>query len=1020
MTVKNRIVMTAAEFSLGEPSGKVTQRLSDYYEERAKGGVGLIIPGICRVNDMAGAATYSQLAMSHDYHIEPMRQMADRLHKYGAKLAIQLHHAGRQGQASAINSLPVVIPIAKYVPKFTDLVFKCTPVLLGMEEKGYCFSVQAPSDYPLAPHASTRMHAMSKREIKNLIQDFIDAAERCKKAGVDAVELHGAHGYLIQQFLSPYTNHRGDEYGGSLENRMRFLEEIITGIRERCGRDYPLMVRLSVDEMFAHYGKPGTGYDINTGKRIAKRLEELGVDAINVSCATYDTYNCWLEPSTYEPGWRKYLAKAIKETVNIPVIAVNVIRTPEQAEQQLQEGYQDFVASARAFICDPHWPEKAQSGHPEDIQRCIGCLNCIRTFMHNAGEGKPGECALNMSIANERAYYNMPKDGQGRKVLVIGAGPSGLTAAKTMAMRGFDVELYEKADKAGGQVIAASSGSHKERLYWAIEDLLTAAKKEGAKVFLRTELTADEIQAKEPYAVITATGGIPVRPRSIPGTDRENVIAAPDLLLGNASIENSTVVVIGSGMTGLETTEFLNEHGNKVTVVEMADEIAPGAWFQLIDDEMSRIKPYGTEFLVGTKLCSIEDGGAVVEEIASGEQKKLPADYVVLAMGVRPANALAKELQERGMQNVYCVGDAEKSGTIAHACHSAYDTVMEIGKGGPAPKIGAAPVKAAAPANAAKAAVAGRVAAAGKTIKSVKQNVSSTVHKKEAQAMGSTTKLSELIFRKELNSLTGKTIVITGASSGIGKEVLDKLADPAKGNRVLATSRTIEKLTGYGDNVTLFNCDVSTQEGVDKLFEKAESLFDKIDIVIANAGAPYYEKFDYVNWNRIENIFNLNTISPIYTYTKYLEHLKGREGHLAFTISAMGEMAIPGYALYTATKFAMKGFQEAIRLEAPKNLKLTAVYPVSTATNFFNVGGNGIDVGKPFPVQKAELVADRMISGIEKAKKHVYPCRIWKPSKLLMSVVPQVKSFYWGMEKNRLKRFLEKKAELEQKIADKL
>jgi short-subunit dehydrogenase len=292
--------------------------------------------------------------------------------------------------------------------------------------------------------------------------------------------------------------------------------------------------------------------------------------------------------------------------------------------------------------------------------------------------------------------------------------------------------------------------------------------------------------------------------------------------------------------------------------------------------------------------------------------------------------------------------------------------------------------------------------------------------KKEAAAVGVISSITGRVLKKELGHIEGRNIVITGASSGIGREVLDRLADPAKGNRVLATSRTIEKLKGYGSNVTLFNSDVSTQEGVDRLFEKAESMFDKIDIVIANAGAPYYEKFDYVDWDRIQKIFDLNTISPIYTYSRYLSHLNGREGHIVYTISAMGEMAIPGYALYTATKFAMKGFQEEIRLEAPKNIKITAVYPVSTATNFFNVGGNGIDVGRPFPVQKAELVAERMISGIEKAKKHIYPCRIWKPSKLLMAAVPQVKSVYWGIEKNRLKRFIKKKAALENRLADKL
>lgn len=281
-------------------------------------------------------------------------------------------------------------------------------------------------------------------------------------------------------------------------------------------------------------------------------------------------------------------------------------------------------------------------------------------------------------------------------------------------------------------------------------------------------------------------------------------------------------------------------------------------------------------------------------------------------------------------------------------------------------------------------------------------------------------KATEMHLRRKMRTLTDKNIVITGASSGIGKEVLDRISDPAQNNHILATSRTIEKLTGYGDNVTLFNCDVSKKEGVDTLIEKAEEVLGKIDILIANAGFPYYEKFDYVDWDRIQNIFNLNTISPIYTYTKYLKHLDGRDGHMVFTISAMGEMAIPGYALYAATKFAMKGFQEAIRLEAPENLKLTAVYPVSTATNFFKVGTGNIDVGTPFPIQRVEVVAERMISGIEKAKKHIYPCRVFKPSKLLMNTLPPVRGVYWEIEKKRLKRFLEKKAALDLRLARKL
>ncbi len=678
MTVKNRTVMAAAEFSLGQTNGKPTERLMDYYEERAKGGVGMIIPGICRVNDMGGASTFTQLAMSHDYHIAPMHEFAERLHRHGAKLCIQLHHPGRQGMASAINSLPLVIPVSERFPGVMDQVFKCTPLLLGMEAKGICFSVQAPSKVELAKHGATRMHAMSKKEIRDLIEDFIAAAVRCRKAGVDCVELHAGHGYIIQQFLSPHTNRRTDEYGGSFEGRMRFITEIIEGIRTQCGRDYPLTVRLTADEMYDRVGRPGVGYDLVTGKRIAKRLEELGVDAINVTSACYDAYNYWLEPTSFEPGWRRYLAREIKSVVSIPVIAANVIRTPEQAERQLEEGDQDFVASARAFICDPHWVEKAASGHPEDIRRCIGCLNCIRSFMTNAGVGKPGECALNMSVAREKAYFSMPRDGEGRKILVIGAGPAGLTAAQTLAMRGFDVSVYEKAEKPGGQVITAAECHLKDKLYWCIEDLMTAARKAGAQIHLGTELSAQQIADADPWGVVVATGGEPLRPRSIEGIRGENVFTAPQIIRREAVLRDKKVIIAGSGMTGLETAEILCETGNHVTVIEMADEIAPGNWFQLTDDEMERLSKTDTRFETGTKLLAVDGSGILVEDVKSRRKRKIEADALVLSLGVKPAGDLARQLDHLSVRRIWRVGDAVKSGTIADACHSAFDTVMSI------------------------------------------------------------------------------------------------------------------------------------------------------------------------------------------------------------------------------------------------------------------------------------------------------------------------------------------------------
>ena len=252
---------------------------------------------------------------------------------------------------------------------------------------------------------------------------------------------------------------------------------------------------------------------------------------------------------------------------------------------------------------------------------------------------------------------------------------------------------------------------------------------------------------------------------------------------------------------------------------------------------------------------------------------------------------------------------------------------------------------------------------------------------------------------------SNKTIVITGASSGIGFETM-KLLAKGKGNRILAVARRPEKLEGFAKNVIPFAADVSTKEGVDSIFSRAEELFGKIDIFFANAGFPYYEAYDYVDWDRVEKIFRTNTLSPIYTYSKYLEHIGDSAGHLAMTISAMGQMAMPGYALYGATKFGLEGFQQGIRLEKPKNLTMTCLYPVSTATNFFKVAADGKKVDKPFPVQKPKVVAKKMVKALEKGKDSVFPCGMFVFAKLLMGHVPPVRKVYWGMERKKFERHL--------------
>lgn len=673
--IKNRIVMAPMCMGFGQYNGCATETMMDYYEERAKGGVGLIFTEITRINDITGASSFGQLGMSHDYQIPALREMADRIHKHNCKIMVELHHPGRQNLGLMIGTVPICNIGSKLMGNLYTKILTQAVIPQGkkLQDKHIVPRTVAPSKCERSKMSDSVNRELSVNEIKRIICQFIEGAVRVKKAGCDGVELHAAHGYLIQQFLSPNTNKRTDQYGGSLENRMRFLLEIIDGIRSNCGKDFPIVVRLTVDEMYSEIGQNGKGYNLEEGIKMAKILSDKGIDAIDVSSAAYDTFNYWLEPTTFTPGWRKYLASEVKKVVDIPVIAANLIRSPKQAEMQLEEGTQDFISLGRPLIADPHWPNKVKSGNENLIKRCVCCLYCFESMMKGAYKYTHGNCSVNPFVGRENV--SLKQNGNGRKVLIIGAGCAGLTAAELLSKRGFDVTVLEKESKQGGQLNLASKPPHKEKINWVCEDLLSNAINSGAKVLFDIKADKDIIASYSPEIVITATGGNAIHPKSFNG---DNVVTVTQILNGDIDISNKKVAVIGSGMTGLETSELLVSKGNKVTVVEMADKIAPGAWFQQLDDALPVLEKAGTEFLTSHKLLSVSSSGIELENLKENKAVAIKVDLVVLSLGVRSDNSFYNDIKSSDSYKVYNIGDSNKIGRIANATESAYQLVMNI------------------------------------------------------------------------------------------------------------------------------------------------------------------------------------------------------------------------------------------------------------------------------------------------------------------------------------------------------
>ncbi len=632
--VKNRFVVAPMFMGSGTKDGFVTEQTKACYEERAQGGAGLIIMEETCIDAPLGLNVSSQLYIDDDKYIPGLREVSSVIQKYTAKVAMQLTHAGR---LAAI--------------KYTG----CQPV--------------APSAIPAPGKDMPR--ELSIAEIEAIVDKFAAGAERAQKAGFDAIEIHAVAGCLLIQFLSADSNKRQDAYGGSLRNRGRILLDIVAAIRNKVGKSYPVWVRIAAKQFHTD-----NGINLEESKQVARWLEEASTVALDISAEYYlsamrmpwkvEGEKLPRPPMAHPRGFLVPLAAEIKKVVNIPVMAVGWM-SPETGEQALREGKIDMVVIGRPLLADPEIPNKLASGRLEDIRPCIGCLMC------QVDIDKGVRCTVNARAGRELEYPIMPAKKK-KRVVVVGGGPAGLEAARLAALRGHEVILFEKGARLGGQLLIASLPPHKDILDKLTNYLATQVQRLGVKVRLRSEATPEVILKAKPDAVIVATGVKRSVPK-LPGMEMATVVDAADVLTGKAEV-GRTVVVIGGGVVGCETAEFLADKSKKVTVIEMLDDLAAGMERWHKQYLLERLNLLGVTILTKTKAEAAQEKGLVVSTEA-GPKQVLTADTIVLSTGVAPNQELYRELSNK-VSEIYLVGDCVEPRRIIEAIAEGFLTSQTI------------------------------------------------------------------------------------------------------------------------------------------------------------------------------------------------------------------------------------------------------------------------------------------------------------------------------------------------------
>ncbi len=639
--MKNRIAM--APMGIGgllNPDGSPGPRALDYYLERARGGVGLIITGVFRVeNEVENFPALSGLVTPQA--LGAFAELAETVHALGTKIFVQLT-AGFGRVASPLRLQGKQPVSASAIPYYWD------------------------------PRQTCR--ELTTEEIRKVVKAFGHAAIVLAAAGFDGIELHGHEGYLFDQFMTPFWNKRTDQYGGSLDGRLRLSVEVLQEIKKKAGPDFLVQYRFGLK----HYIKglnsgalPGekfieAGRDIEEGLQIARRLEAAGFDSLHVDAGCYDSWY-WTHPPVYQKtGFMADMAAAVKKVVKIPVIAVGKLSAPEFAESIITEGKADIVALGKGLLSDPFWVKKIEGGQPQRIRPCIGCHDGC---MGRVTKGKPLSCAVNPATGRER-LYRLERVERPKKVAVVGAGPAGMEAARVAALRGHRVTLWEKGKSLGGHLLEASVPGFKKDLAQLLDWFERELNTLDLEIRTGVDINADILRRENPEVTIIATGSQPIIP-DVPGPLAGKIATAIDLLLGRVAV-GENVLVLGGGLIGCETALWLAQQGKRVTVVEiLGDLLSAGIPVQHMNRLMllDLLKFHEVEVFTNTTILKVLDDGTLF----FNNQRRFPSpDKIITAVGLKSERELYQSLQGK-ISNLYLIGDSRNPQNVMTAVWDAFE-----------------------------------------------------------------------------------------------------------------------------------------------------------------------------------------------------------------------------------------------------------------------------------------------------------------------------------------------------------